>query len=137
MTGHAFKDCPTLSERVDHKQLKSARKLLPQSFPDFVSIRHSVSHAAELRDEAEKRKIEGVIGEVFPMLRGFPFGTIRTRMLIRNALHGRKFLNTFQGRLRAYEISTDTAASLNRIKEAAYVAFARCPSAYQPVATDR
>jgi hypothetical protein len=132
ITGRVFAKCPMLSQHVDHRQLRSVRKLLRQTFPDFVSIRHSVAHAAELREDAEKHKIEETVGEIFPTLHPHALGTVRTKVLIRNSLQGRSFRNTFDGRLCTYEVSTDTLASLNRIKEAAYAAFAGCPSAYQP-----
>jgi hypothetical protein len=130
VTGRVFTICPTLSQHVDHRQLRSARELLCQSFPHFALIRHSVAHAAEGKEETAKHKIEGIVGDAFPTLQAHTLGSVRTKILIRNSLQGRKFLNTVDGQLRAYEVSTDSLASLNRIKEAAYAAFARCPSVY-------
>ncbi|PDT76991.1 hypothetical protein [Bradyrhizobium sp. C9] len=126
-----FTECPTLAQYVDRKQLKAANKLLRQLFPDFAEIRHSVGHAQELREEATKHQVDGTVGEMFPTLHAHPLATVQTKILIRNSLHGRTFRNTFEGRLRTYEVSSDSVAGLNRIKDAAYAAFANCPSVHQ------
>jgi hypothetical protein len=132
LTGRIFNECPTLSQHVDHKQLRSARKLLVQSFPDFVPIRHSVAHAAERKNKAANHMIEETVRNVFPALQDHAVGSVKTKILIRNGLQGRKFLNTFEGQLRTYEVTTDTVDKLNGIKGAAYAAFARCPPGHQP-----
>ena len=127
-----FKECPTLARHVDRTQLRSANKLLRQSFPDFAPIRHSVTHAEELREKAAEHQIDGIVGEVFPTLQAHPLGTVQTKILVRNSLQGCRFQNTFEGQLRAYEVSSDSLVGLNKIKEAAYAAFAHCPFKHQP-----
>ncbi|MEH2569628.1 hypothetical protein [Bradyrhizobium sp. AZCC 2289] len=123
-----FKDCPTLARHVDRTQLRSANKLLRQLFPDYAPIRHSVAHAEELRENAAEHKVDGIVGEVFPTLESHPLGALHTEILVRNSLQGRTFRNTFEGQLRAYEISSDSLGGLNKIKEATYAAFAHCPT---------
>lgn len=129
---NAFTNCPTLSTYVDREQLRSARKLLNQSFPDFVPIRHSVAHAAELREETEKHHAEAVVGDIFPTLRGTPLANIRTKMMLRGALQDRNFICTFEGKVRTYEVSANTFSALKKIKEQVFAAFARSPATYQP-----
>jgi hypothetical protein len=127
-----FKECPTLARYVDRTQLRSANKLLRQLFPDFAPIRHSVTHAEELREKAAEHQINAIVGEVFPTLQAHPLGTVQTKILVRNSLQGRRFQNTFEGQLRAYEVSSDSFVGLNKIKAATYAAFAHCPSEHQP-----
>lgn len=95
------------------RRLKAANKQLRQLFPDFAEIRHSVGHAQELREEATKHQVDGVVGEVFPVLHAHPLATVQTKIVIRNSLQGRTFRNTFDGQMRTYEVSSDSVAGLN------------------------
>ncbi len=117
--GPNLKKSPTLWALVDHRQLKTARKLMRQLFPDFVEIRHSVGHSAELRNEREKHQVKGPF-EASP---AFIVGDSTVPVTIRNHLLGRSFRNTFNGKLRAYEMSADTLKGLESVKDGFYQAF--------------
>lgn len=128
LKGSLFAECPTLSAHIDHNQLRAARKLLKECFPDFAPIRHAVAHAAELREEGTKHQAEAVIGDVFPTLLATPWANTRTKMTLRGVLQDRKFISTFDGRVRTYEVTAATLANLNKVKDSAFAAFARCPT---------
>ncbi|MBR0869031.1 hypothetical protein JQ633_01575 [Bradyrhizobium tropiciagri] len=112
LKGTPFVGCPTVSAHVDHDQLRVSRKLLRDGFPDFAPIRHAVSHAAELREEGTKHQAEAVIGDVFPVLQATPWGNMRTKMTLRGVLQDRKFISTFDGRFRTYDVTADTLTRL-------------------------
>jgi hypothetical protein len=65
-------------------------------------IRHSVAHSAELPDK-DKHSVPGPV-ELVP---GFVVGSATIPVVIRSGLNGRKFQNTFEGKLQSYEISVD------------------------------
>ncbi len=54
--------CPTLLGMVNRPILKSARKLLRETFPNVETVRHAVAHSAELmkdRDSMEANALKG------------------------------------------------------------------------------
>jgi hypothetical protein len=112
--------CPTVLALLDRDALKLARKLMRDLFPSFEAIRHSVAHSAELHDK-DKHSVPGPV-ELVP---GFVVGSATIPVVIRSGLNGRKFQNTFEGKLQSYEISVGTLNGLNSVKTAIYSAFVR------------
>jgi hypothetical protein len=54
----------------------------------------------------------GLSEKFFPALQAHPLGTVQTKILVRNSLQGCRFQNTFEGQLRAYEVSSDSLVGL-------------------------
>jgi hypothetical protein len=115
-----LKHTPRLSSYVDHQQLRLSRKQLGQLFPHFEGIRHSVAHSAELRSERQKHQVKQSIPG---LVQGMALGGPNTPIVVRNALRGQTFMNTFRGKLQTYEMSLDTLAGLRSIKNGIYQGF--------------
>lgn len=118
----SFQELPTLRRQTDHDRLRQARKLMKTHFPNRVYIRHSVGHSAQMTrsvPEMEKHSVRGPY-EIFT---GAPLGDNRTLVNIRNSLRDRTFINTYEGKIFSYEISTETIKDLNEIRFMTYSAF--------------
>ena len=112
--------CPTVQALVNREALRSSKRLMRELFPRFEAIRHSVAHAAELaKDGRERHSVAGPY-EVLP---GRPLGNSKTRVVVRNSLQGRQFLNTFEGQMQSYEVSATTLDGLKKVKDTLYAAF--------------
>jgi hypothetical protein len=118
----SLRECPTIRGRVDHVSRRTTLKKLRALFPEFEDMRHSVAHAGELMedaDTAERHSIQGPLSH----------GRIEIgpgKVILRNCFTGstgREFMNTFEGKIQTYEISSTTHAALTKIMNEFYSAF--------------
>jgi hypothetical protein len=112
--------CKTISPLVDRPILKAANKLFEKQFPDVVNMRDSVAHIAE------QTKTKGGFEEhlmVGPQ-EGSPITLMgKSSAMLANGLNGRRYSNSWEGRLFSYEISQVSLDTLREVMRTIFSAF--------------
>ncbi len=101
-----FVDCPVFKKEIDHAALRAAQKLFNTSFPNYLNLRHSISHSAELVKDIKTRDQNAAGIWTF-----------------QNFLQKQTFHNTFNGKVFSFEISVQTLSRLRQVKSAFEVPF--------------
>jgi hypothetical protein len=118
--------CPTVLEMTDRKLVRVARKRLRELFPNFEAVRHAVAHAGELMNDPETKRRHAVKADNLKLLEGLSVQSDSLNIAqvnIVQVLSGRKFTNTFEGKVQSYEISRETLDALIDVKRIFYSAF--------------
>jgi hypothetical protein len=115
--GTSLSQCPTVSDLADRTKLRSARRSLRDLVPNFEDVRDAIAHAGQLMKDSDTsgRHSISIPGRV-------------KKLVYRNCFSGRKFQNTYNGKLQEYELSSQTLAELNRILQEFYSAFSAIKS---------
>lgn len=113
-----FKSCPTWSNIIVKSEIGSAFSLWKSNFADFVGIRHTVAHAAELfQSERHEHAFSGKADLNFLSADG------SVDLFMSGNLNGREFISTFKQNIVSYELSSKTAALLSLIAQTFFDAF--------------
>lgn len=114
-----MRECPTFRQKVDHRSLRTTRKLFTVRFPNAFSIRHAVAHASELGRNPRQMEQHGFSGKFDDL--GLSLNA--DSVLVRDHISGSKFANSFDGKILVYEINQLTLDHLKDIATRAYSAF--------------
>jgi len=113
--------CQTVLADVDRTRLRSARQNLAALLPEFESVRDAVIQAAahmnDLDSVGRSSRLEHSDGE------------------LRDALRGRKYQSTFDGKLQIYRINRQTYEGLIAVANEFYSAFGK--HYHQEIPSDR
>ncbi|WP_143435244.1 hypothetical protein [Henriciella aquimarina] len=120
--GAAFR-VPTIARLVDKNLLKDARKLLEDTFPLHVALRHAVAHAAELASNPEKEKDRALSGPYEGL--GIKIEHEQATATIEEGLSNRTFFTTHQGQILSYDITKSSADALVEATRTFMSAFSR------------
>jgi hypothetical protein len=104
--GENLSRCKTLNGMVNHKIKRSATKMFSQLFPGFAGVRHSRLHDAKLYGTPESLW-ENVAGP-----------EIHTTDLV-----GRTITSSFKGKIVRLEVSKETLAKLQDVRDLYWSAF--------------
>lgn len=108
----------TPSLRFDKEKIRDAGKLFREHFPDFEKIRHGVAHSAELMKNLEQFDRNATMEPTQLGQWSIPSGT-----LIQNAIVGRRFALTHEGKVLSYELSEASVLNLAKIRSRLFAAF--------------
>jgi hypothetical protein len=113
--------CPTMSDLADRTALGQVGHLIEQSFPYRDVIRNAVGHSAEFMGDPDRSRSHAIPipDQIRALLPINPNAKIR----ISGTLIGRSFFNTVNGKLRTYELSSNSFNQLSAIKQTMYRAF--------------
>jgi hypothetical protein len=121
----SFKECPTLRARVDHTRLREGTKMIEMLLPDIHSVRHAISHSAELAADPERNALRRET-EIFPgavAVKGTRFSS---------CLINRSYTDTINGELAQCDITTETLDGLIAVGELTFSAFENARSGPLP-----
>lgn len=116
----ALSACPTLGEWVDASVLREVSRQFRGRFPEFVALRHGVSHAAELTKDRPNFQRNAFSGDYSGP--GIKI-TKAQNLMLQNCLLGRQFTTTFKGKIVSFDLSQDNLVFLEKTKAAYYDAF--------------
>jgi hypothetical protein len=108
----------TPSLKFDKEKIKAAGKTFREHFPDFDKIRHGVAHSAELMKNLEHFDRNATTMPVKLGQWSIPRGT-----LIQNAIIGRRFALTYNGKVLSYELSELSVLNLAKVRSKLFDAF--------------
>jgi hypothetical protein len=111
LMGSHFKNCPSLRAYVDHRSIRKSRQVFNSAFPHIGDIRHSIAHAAELRETREKIATHSFSGDATSI----GISDDVQGLTISNSVFERRFTTTFEKKILQYEISGETLSSLRTI----------------------
>lgn len=125
--------CPTFVPLVDWSQFKEVERLYRARFRDYVDMRDSISHAGDKMATPELYAEHSFTGTVnTPMVKSG--GNVLTHFTMTNCLEGRRFTNTWEGKIVSYEISQQSLAYLDEAKERVWASFVPVASALRQAA---
>jgi hypothetical protein len=112
--------CPTLLALMNRPMRKAANQYFRQYFPSYIDIRDAVVHTAEKTKTPEKPAEHAhkaaYESSAMRILEG-------STLVITNTLEGRRFTNTWEGRVLAFELSQETVNQLDNVKAQMWTAF--------------
>jgi hypothetical protein len=111
---------PTLVAMVNRAALKSAGKIFHERFSSFEDVRDAVAHAGEKTKTPEQYAKHSFSGN---MNEGGIIATNVRNLTISNALSGRRYTNTWEGRIVTYELSQQSHSHLEAAKGFLWEAF--------------
>ena len=105
-----LKAAPELLAMVDRRELKAAGDVFHTQFRTFEAMRHAVAHVGDKMKTPEKLEEHAIKG-------AFDFGGIRIEgqkgySTISNLLNGRRYSNSWNGKILSYEISDQSLLHL-------------------------
>jgi hypothetical protein len=101
---------------LNYSAIKLAQKTFKEQFPNVEQIRHAVGHAAEKTQGSQKHATHGYTGRY----RGLT--TVRNFVMI-DGLQGRKYSNTWRGRIETYRLSNLTLKRIMFARDIIFDAF--------------
>jgi hypothetical protein len=101
--------CPTIEAAIDKNARKNASRLFADAFPNFADIRGIAAHGWENSATPEK-VLKNALKD---------FGSV----LISEGLHGRDYVNSFEGKMISYSVSQDTLDRLSAVLAQRYLTF--------------
>jgi hypothetical protein len=115
-------DCPTLNEMIDRQALRAAGKIFHDYFRTFEDMRDAVGHVGEKMKTPEKFAEHSYSGSVST-------GAIKaekiTGLTMSNILDGRRFTNTWEGKILTCDISQRSLDRLGEAKQHLWAALRR------------
>lgn len=97
---------------VDHTALRAQSRTFRVRFPDFDTVRHAVAHSGEVLKTPKTRDQHVFRG---PLDHSAFFISAGSSFMMTETLNGRRFSNTYDGKLASYEVSWDNWRALNEI----------------------
>jgi len=111
-----------IASLCDKELMKSADSLFKMKFRNFIDLRDSIAHVSDKMKNAKKVSEHAFTGSLESRI---VRGDNLSRLTISNVLDGRKFTNTWEGKIVSYEISAESLAHLNFVKQKVWDAFAK------------
>jgi hypothetical protein len=114
--GASLHECPHVKSRLNYNAIKLAQKNFKEEFPNVEQIRHAVGHAAEKTQGSQKHAAHGYTGRYMGRTK------VRNFVMI-DGLQGRKYSNTWRGRIESYRLSKSTLKRIMAARDTIFDAF--------------
>ena len=112
--------CPTWKLALGERPFTKAFSLIQLNFSEFAAMRHAVAHSAD-KSLTPKKHADNAFSGSFASA-----GIVATdveNLVITDSLIGCEFISTFDGNVLSYDISRQTLACLNNVKQEVFQAF--------------
>ena len=114
-----LRSCPTIKALVNAPSLRKTTELFQTQFPHVKTMRHALAHSAELSRSPKHFKKNSFKGDY----EGFGVSIKHSSVMMKDNLQDRNYVNTFNGEIVSYEVSSTTLNHLNAAKNSFYSSF--------------